>query len=111
MEDARRERLYKAIGDRIKQFRNEEGLTQEKLAKSIGVSRTSIVNIEGGNQHAPLHVLWDIAASLDKDLESLIPSKREIQPDVYEQVEEAYADDKEAARDLKEFIESADSDD
>lgn len=93
----------------MKQLRNEENLTQKDLANSIGVSRTSIVNIEGGNQHAPLHVLWDIAETLDGELESLIPSKREIQPNVYEQVDEAYADDEEMARDLKRFIESADT--
>lgn len=109
MEDARRKRLYKAIGDRVKRFRNEEGFTQKGLAQQIGVSRTSIVNIEGGNQHAPLHVLWDIAESLDRDLESLIPSKREVQPNMYEQVEEDYGDDEEVARDLKKFIESAES--
>jgi DNA-binding XRE family transcriptional regulator len=111
MEDARRKRLYEAIGSRVKQYRNDEDLTQSALAKQIGVSRTSIVNIEGGNQHAPLHVLWDIAESLDRNLGSLIPSKREIQPDMYEQVEEDYADDEEVARDLKKFIESADAED
>jgi len=111
MEDARRKRLYEAIGSRVKQYRNEEDLTQNALAKQIGVSRTSIVNIEGGNQHAPLHVLWDIAESLDRNLESLIPGKREIQPDMYEQVEEDYADDEEVARDLKKFIESTDAED
>jgi transcriptional regulator with XRE-family HTH domain len=104
MDKARQKQLYEEIGDRVKQFRNEENLTQEKLANSIGVSRTSIVNIEGGNQHAPLHVLWDIAETLDRDLESLIPSKREVQPNVYDQVDEAYADDEEVAKDLKEFI-------
>ena len=109
MEEARRNRLYEMIGGRVKRFRNEADLTQNKLANRIGVSRTSIVNIEGGSQHPPLHVLWDIAESLEVDVESLIPSKREIQPDIYEQVEEDYADDEEVARTLKKFIESADT--
>jgi len=39
---------YKDIGYRVKAARNEQGLTQEGLAKLAGLQRTSITNIEKG---------------------------------------------------------------
>jgi hypothetical protein len=36
------------------------------------------VNIEAGRQHAPLHLLWQIAELLGTDLTLLIPSREEL---------------------------------
>lgn len=49
------------------------GLTQAKLAKAVGVSRTSIVNIEAGRQPVYLHHLVVIAAILEVEPADLIP--------------------------------------
>ena len=38
----------------------------------------SIVNIEAGRQHAPLHVLWQIAGELGTDLALLIPRREDL---------------------------------
>jgi len=37
-----------------------------------------MVNIEAGRQHAPLHLLWQIAELLGSDLTFLIPSRDEL---------------------------------
>src|SRR5438045_4037168 len=71
--------LYQLVGDKIRKAR--EGCSphrsQSKLAKDLGRSRTSIVNIEAGRQHASLHVLWQIADKLDIDLSTLLPTRGE----------------------------------
>lgn len=43
------------------------------------MSRVSIVNIEAGRQHPPVHVLWDIAQELDVELTFLLPGRAEYQ--------------------------------
>ena len=92
--------LYRELGRRIRQARerNCEGLSQDALAKRLGISRASIVNIEAGRQRAPLHLLWQIAELLGTDLTSLIPRSEELLPtanqvrldkEMIEQIEEA----------------------
>jgi transcriptional regulator with XRE-family HTH domain len=72
--------LYKQIGRRIREAREHARpkLSQERLAKRLGISRASIVNIEAGRQHAPVHVLWQIAELLGTDLTLLIPRRDEV---------------------------------
>jgi transcriptional regulator with XRE-family HTH domain len=72
--------LYRQIGRRIREAR-ENGhprLSQDRLAKRLGISRASVVNIEAGRQHAPLHLLWRIAEILGTDLTLLIPRRDEL---------------------------------
>jgi transcriptional regulator with XRE-family HTH domain len=72
--------LYKLVGVRIRAARERraERLSQANLAKMLGVSRASIVNIEAGRQHAPLALLWNIAHALDVELSMLIPNRAEL---------------------------------
>ena len=49
------------------------GLTQEQLAEQIGLSRTSVTNIERGRQHVVLHQIYEIAAALGLNVEALLP--------------------------------------
>lgn len=74
------EALYKLIGERIRAARERAApkLSQDKLAKQLGISRASIVNIESGRQHAPLHLLWKIACLLDTELSMIIPRRAEL---------------------------------
>lgn len=74
------EELYRELGRKIREARerNGEKLSQEKLAKRLKVSRASIVNIEAGRQHAPLHLLWKIAEALGTDLALLIPRRQDL---------------------------------
>jgi transcriptional regulator with XRE-family HTH domain len=72
--------LYRELGRKIRGAREccGEKLSQEKLAKRLKVSRASIVNIEAGRQHAPLHLLWKIAEALGTDLALLIPRRQDL---------------------------------
>jgi transcriptional regulator with XRE-family HTH domain len=74
------EMLYQAVGEKIRHVRerSKPKLSQAQLATRLGVSRASIVNIEAGRQHAPLHLLWQIAGVLDTELSLLIPQRDEL---------------------------------
>lgn len=67
--------LYQTIGERIVRARSAASLSQSKLAKKVGVSRTSIVNIESGRQRAPLHLLWQIAEALEVEAADVLPTR------------------------------------
>jgi transcriptional regulator with XRE-family HTH domain len=70
--------IYRGVGRKIRQTRENQHLSQDSLAQRLGISRTSMVNIEAGRQHAPLHVLWQIAELLETKLTVLIPSPEEL---------------------------------
>jgi transcriptional regulator with XRE-family HTH domain len=65
--------LYAALGARIRQLRKSQGLGQEQLADLVGVTRTSITNIEAGRQRVPLDRIYDIADALDVQAVDLLP--------------------------------------
>jgi transcriptional regulator with XRE-family HTH domain len=75
--EKQQQRLYQLLGENVKKYRNQNGLTQEQLANEIDLTRTSVVNIEQGRQHPPLHLLLQIAKVLDISLETLIPKEAE----------------------------------
>jgi transcriptional regulator with XRE-family HTH domain len=71
-------RLYKALGERIRLQRegaagSRKKLTQAELAQEVGLERTSITNIERGNQKVPLHVLYRICDALQVPVEAVLP--------------------------------------
>lgn len=72
--------LYQVVGQKIRHVREHSRpkLSQAQLAAKLGVSRASVVNIESGRQHAPLHVLWQIAGILGTELSLLIPQRDEL---------------------------------
>lgn len=80
MDNADEEALYRAVGERIRAARERQPtrLSQAALAEKLDISRASIVNIEAGRQHAPLHLLWKIARQLDVELLTLIPSTADL---------------------------------
>lgn len=56
------ERLWwKRLGAVIKYWRRERGVTQEDLAAALGLSRTSVVNIEAGTQKVLAYTVARIA--------------------------------------------------
>jgi putative transcriptional regulator len=40
---------YKTVGNNLRGFRLEAGLTQEEVAKAIGVTRQTVIAMEKGN--------------------------------------------------------------
>ena len=67
------DRLYGEFGRLVRERRLKAHLTQSQLAKRVGLSRTSITNIELGQQHIPLHVLYPLASALGASPHELLP--------------------------------------
>ena len=59
------EAVYGAVGQRIRYIREVLGITQETLAKKVGLTRVSINNIENGNQRITLHTIENVANALN----------------------------------------------
>lgn len=69
------DRLYQEIGKAIHDLRQAKKprLTQARLAEMLGVTRTSITNIEKGQQRIPLHLLYTLCAKLSVQISDVIP--------------------------------------
>ena len=69
--------LYKRLGGTIKARRRALGLTQQQLAKQLGISRASIANVETGRQRVLVHQLYDLADQLNVNVQDLLPESAE----------------------------------
>ena len=58
------EPIYMRVGYNIKAWREHLGYTQAELAEAVGLTRTSINNIEAGRQRVMLHMVQKIAVAL-----------------------------------------------
>lgn len=65
--------LYKRLGRRIGELRNAARVSQFELACKIGLSRTSVTNIERGRQRVQIHTLYSIAKAIGKGPADLLP--------------------------------------
>ena len=63
--------FYKQVGQSIRS-RRSKNLSQEALASAVGLTRTSISNIESGRQKMLLHTFVDIADALKADPANLV---------------------------------------
>lgn len=66
--------FYKKLGELIRNARKNSDKKQETLAYELGITRTSLVNIEHGNQKIPIHVLLDLARILRIEISELLPN-------------------------------------
>lgn len=71
--------LYEGLGALVRARREREKMTQGQLAGRIGMTRTSITNIEKGRQKVQLDTLYDIAAALDVSPAELLPSAEKVE--------------------------------
>lgn len=67
-------KFYDHIGGRIRAARAAKGITQEKLAAAMGISRPSLANIEAGRQRISADQLAVLADSLGIDVADLLPA-------------------------------------
>ena len=54
---------YKTVGNRLRAYRLEAGLTQEEVARAIGVTRQTVIAMEKGN-YVPSVLLALMSAKL-----------------------------------------------
>ena len=69
--------LYRYVGRQISDRRRGR-YTQGQLASVLGISRTSVTNLERGRQRAPLHYLLQIAEALGCEIADLLPSHSQL---------------------------------
>jgi transcriptional regulator with XRE-family HTH domain len=69
-----REHFYGVVGGRVRSQRRRKHLTQQQLADSVGLSRASIANIEGGRQKVLLHQIYELASALGVEPTALLPA-------------------------------------
>lgn len=72
-------RLYKFIGTNVKRIRMLKDIGQEDLAIAAHIGRSSIANLERGNQRVRIHTLYLIAIALDVSVDELIPTMEQVQ--------------------------------
>lgn len=107
--------FYHLVGKQIRAARQRRSpsMSQAQLAEKLHMSRASIVNIEAGRQHAPLHVLWQIAEVLGTEVGLLVPSQTEyiehgeiveIDEHMTAQIDAAANGDSSTRRQLIEFV-------
>ena len=66
------ETVYAAFGMRIRVIRESLGLTQQEVAKRVGMTRTCWVNIECGRQRVSLHIAEQMANALGTSCKHLL---------------------------------------
>ena len=66
--------FYRQVGEKI-HARRGKNLSQEALASAVGLTRSSISNIEKGRQKLLLHTLVDISEALNVEVASLLPDR------------------------------------
>ena len=66
--------FYLHFGRRLRQMRNDRGLSQEELGKAAGLSRMTVCNIEFGRQRCMLDTFVRFALCLDADVDQLLPA-------------------------------------
>lgn len=59
------------IVNRLNVLRAEQRITQEKLAKEVGVTRATILAIEGGGYNPSLELAFRIARYFKTDINSI----------------------------------------
>ena len=63
--------IAKAVGQRIRNYRTQKGLSQEKLAELSGCHPTYIGQLERGEKNAPLESIERLTAALGITLSKL----------------------------------------
>jgi transcriptional regulator with XRE-family HTH domain len=70
-----RELLYREFGIALANERRRKHYSQAQFGAKVGLSRTSITNIECGRQPIQLHQLYLFASTLQIDVSKLLPKE------------------------------------
>ena len=62
---------------RIRELREERGLTQEELANKVDVTRQTILFMEKGKYNPSLRLAWKIAQVFDRPIEDVFSFENE----------------------------------
>jgi transcriptional regulator with XRE-family HTH domain len=67
--------FYQQLGANIRERRKALNLSQEALARLVGLTRTSLTNIENGRQHPPLFTFCELLDQLKVGAAELLPRR------------------------------------
>jgi transcriptional regulator with XRE-family HTH domain len=73
--------ISRAIGKRIKELRNERGVSQQHLADELGFNRSTVSQIENGERRVTAEELLKLSEFLGVSCESLLGIKKE--PEIF----------------------------
>lgn len=76
------------IGLKIKEFRDQRGLTQKELADLIEMGNTTIANYEKGFRTPKKNTLFKIASALNVTIDDLFPILKQSDNSIIESIEE-----------------------
>lgn len=62
-----------ALGDRIRQLRSEQGISQAELARRCDRDRQSIERIENGKVNPSIFILYQISLAMGVSLVDMMP--------------------------------------
>jgi transcriptional regulator with XRE-family HTH domain len=65
--------FYKYVGERVRSARIGAGISQAVLAGQVGLTRSSVANLEAARQRTPLHHFVLICRALNADVNDFIP--------------------------------------
>ncbi len=88
--------FYQKLGENLKEARIKSEKSQEALAKSMGLSRVTVVNIEKGRQKVMVHNLVEAANFLNVNIGSLIPNQQDapkLNDDVITKINKKFTDE------------------
>lgn len=68
------DQFYEQFGAKIRLARVQAGLSQEELGRRVGLTRSSISNVEKGRQHSLAHMVVEFATALDIAPAGLLPT-------------------------------------
>jgi transcriptional regulator with XRE-family HTH domain len=74
--------LYSQIGEKVRSLRTTMSLNQEDLSKKVGMTRSSIAQIEAGKQAVSVYTLYKLGEALNKPITDILPTSLN-QFDVY----------------------------
>jgi putative transcriptional regulator len=60
-----------SLHNRLKEVRNQRGLTQETLARAVGVTRQTIIAVEQARYVPSVKLALELSAALETPLEQL----------------------------------------
>jgi len=69
--------MYKKLGQRIKELRERDGITQAELAQKLGVSRPTVSQIEAGETRVSTDDLLKLSGLFNLGVESLLGLEKE----------------------------------
>jgi transcriptional regulator with XRE-family HTH domain len=71
--------IYKKLGQRIKKIRDTSGISQEKLALMLGISRPTISQIENGDRKISADELIKLSEIFNISINSLLELEKELE--------------------------------